>query len=454
MHLFERDCSLQRRYQKVIEEAPAPGLAPARRAAMGAAAVAAAQATDYVGAGTVEFIAAGDRFYFMEMNTRLQVEHPVTEMITGQDLVAWQIRVAVGEPLPLAQDDLAIDGHAIEARIYAENPARDFLPAAGRLVHLRLPAESAHARVDSGVREGDEVSVHYDPMIAKVIVWDRDRPAALRRLRAALAETEVVGPATNVAFLAAVALHPDFTAGTIDTGFIARHRADLLAKAGPVSDEVLAVAALCELLARRAEAECRARRSSEPHSPWHDTAGWRLNVATHTRLLFRDGPGDAPEIPVIVTYRAGGYGFDLPGGHVEAHGDLTVDGTLLVDLDGRRLCACVVRQGGDHGTELTVLLRGARRALHLVDPLEAVPEDEATAGTVAAPMPGKVVKVHVRAGESVARGAPLVVLEAMKMEHCLTAPVDATVGEVYHGAGELVEEGAKLLVLEPARNTQ
>ena len=213
LHLFERDCSIQRRHQKVIEEAPAPGLSAARRAEMGAAAVAATKASGYLGAGTVEFICRGDDFYFMEMNTRLQVEHPVTEMITGQDLVEWQFRVAAGEALPCAQDDLAIRGHAIEARIYAEDPAKDFLPATGKLACLRLPEQGPHLRIDSGVREGDEVTVHYDPMIAKVTVWGRDRRAAVKRLGAALGAIQILGPANNVAFLAAIAGHAAFGAG-------------------------------------------------------------------------------------------------------------------------------------------------------------------------------------------------------------------------------------------------
>ena len=443
IHLFERDCSLQRRYQKVLEEAPAPGLSAARRAEIGAAAVAAARAAGYRGAGTVEFISDGKNFYFMEMNTRLQVEHPVTEMITGHDLVEWQIRVAAGEALPLGQDDLAMTGHAIEARIYAEDPVNDFLPATGKLAHLRLPGDGAHVRVDAGVREGDEVSVHYDPMIAKLIVWGRDRPAAVARLRGALAETEVAGPATNVEFLAAIAAHPAFAAGEVDTGFLARHRADLVPEAAPASNEVIALACLAELLRRRAAAEAQARRSDDPYSPWFQTTGWRLNVETHSRIAFRDGDRD---VTATVTFRPDGYVIDLPDGRVAARGELGPNGALRADLDGRRFPASVVR----HGEELTVLLRGGSHRLRVVDPLAGAETEEVGGGRITAPMPGKVVKLHVAPGEAVVRGAPLIVLEAMKMEHSLFAPADGSVAEVFYQVGDLVEEGTELMVLEDA----
>ena len=248
LYLFERDCSIQRRHQKVIEEAPAPDMDPARRKQMGEAAVAAAKAIGYVGAGTVEFIANQDgTFYFMEMNTRLQVEHPVTEMITGQDLVEWQLVVAAGGKMPLTQDQLSIDGHAVEVRLYAEDPNRNFLPSTGTLVHLRLPTEGAHVRVDTGVREGDTVTPFYDPMIAKVIVHDRDRTSAMRRMAALMGETEVVGVTTNAALLKALCSHPAFVGGEVDTGFIERHRDELFAKAGQADDRAFAVATLARV---------------------------------------------------------------------------------------------------------------------------------------------------------------------------------------------------------------
>ena len=445
VHLFERDCSIQRRHQKVIEEAPAPGMTPERRAAMGKAAVTAAKASGYVGAGTVEFISDGADFYFMEINTRLQVEHAVTEMIVGLDLVEWQLRIAGGEPLPLDQDGLAINSHAIEARIYAEDPAKDFLPSTGRLVHLRLPKEGDHVRVDAGVREGDDVSRHYDPMIAKLIVWERDRPAALARLGAALAETEVVGPETNVEFLAAVAAHPAFAAGEVDTGFIDRHRAELVRGPAPASDEALALACLGEILHRRRAAEARARVSTDPFSPWHDTTGWRLNMETHIRLSFSDG---AREISVTVHYRPGGYVLDLPGASLAASlsagGESGSGAEVVADLDGRRVSGAVVRRGA----ERIVLLSGARYRLRLVDPFESAATEDAGVGRMTAPMPGKIVKVHVSPGQKVVRGAPLIVLEAMKMEHSISAPADGKVAKVHYAAGDLVEEGAELIAFE------
>ena len=310
VHLFERDCSVQRRHQKVIEEAPAPGMTAARRRQMGSAAVAAARAVGYVNAGTVEFIVDGaGEFYFMEMNTRLQVEHPVTEMITGLDLVEWQLRVACGEPLPFAQEQLAIKGHAIEARVYAEEPARDFLPATGRIQHLREPAVSPHVRVDTGVREGDEIGVHYDPMIAKLVAWDVDRDAALRRLRAALAEFQVVGPGTNLQFLLALTSHRAFAAahrepGLLDTGLIARHRASCCPKARSLRTRYWLSRCCPSCCAWIATAQAAARASGDPWSPWNLHDGWRLNEDNHHVFAFQDGER---EVSVTAHYRKEGF---------------------------------------------------------------------------------------------------------------------------------------------------
>jgi 3-methylcrotonyl-CoA carboxylase alpha subunit len=444
VYLFERDCSVQRRHQKVLEEAPAPGMTPERRAAMGGAAVAAAKAIGYVGAGTVEFIAdQSGTFHFMEMNTRLQVEHPVTEMITGQDLVEWQLRVAWGEPLPRRQDELALDGHALEARIYAEDPAKGFLPATGRIVHLGTPLASRHVRIDTGVAAGDEISPHYDPMIAKLIVWERDRTAALARMRAALDQFQVVGVTTNVAFLARLVTSKAFASADLDTGLIERSKDELFPAPHPASDEVLALATLSELLDHDRAAREHAAASGDPWSPWNACDGWRLNQDNHHILVFREGEH---QVAVTAHYRRGAFEVELPGGRRMLSGE--TDGTHGVRawLDGKALAATVVRSGASiavfHGAE--------RHSLELHDPWLAEVEGEAHGGGLAAPMPGKVIAVLVTAGASVERGAPLVIMEAMKMEHTITAPGAGTVKEILYAVGEQVAEGAELIRFDAA----
>ncbi|HEY5674280.1 MAG TPA: acetyl/propionyl/methylcrotonyl-CoA carboxylase subunit alpha [Malonomonas sp.] len=439
LHLFERDCSVQRRHQKVLEEAPAPGLSEELRQAMGDAAITAAKSINYVGAGTVEFLLDSDgSFYFMEMNTRLQVEHPVTEMISGQDLVAWQLQVAAGQPLPCTQQQLKINGHAIEARIYAEDPTREFLPSIGGLQHLRFPAENAHLRIDTGVRQEDEVSIHYDPMIAKLIVWDVNRSAALRRLRRALEQVEVVGVTTNVAFLAAVARQAAFAAGNFDTGFIEQHRAELIPSAAPASEQTLILASLQLLLSRDADARRMAAKSGDPHAPWHQTGGWRLNCDNHHSLSFADGETD---LQVTMHYRPDGYLFEMPSGSVEVSGRFAADGRLQATINGQQLTAQVVRRG----LELTVLYAGSSHRLLLHDPHVEALEQEDAGGRLTAPMPGKVIALLVEDGTWVKRGTPLVILEAMKMEHTINAPSDGTVTQMNFKAGMLVADGATLL---------
>ena len=444
VYLFERDCSVQRRHQKVIEEAPAPNLPDDLRRRMGEAAVAAAKAVNYVGAGTVEFLYEDGGFYFIEMNTRLQVEHPVTEKITGLDLVEWQLRVAAGAELPLRQDQLTRRGHAFEARLYAEDPQRDFLPAIGKLVRLRPPAENDHVRVDTGVREGDSVTMYYDPMIAKLIVWDEDRDSALRRLRVALAEYEVVGVTTNVAFLGAIAGHPAFKAVEIDTGFIERHRADLLPPPAPVADKALAAASLSVLLKRREEAQAALRARSDRYSPWLLANGWRLNEENHYDLRLMDGD-TARE--VTLHFRSDGYEVAVDGGKaMPVTGVSLADGLLTATLGGMRTCATVVQQGLD----ITMLIDGAVSRLTLDDPSARAAEQEGGSGRLTAPMPGTVVRVLVEAGQSVEAGTPLMLLEAMKMEHTIKAPAAGTVSAVNFAAGDQVSEGVDLLVLDIA----
>lgn len=450
VYLFERDCSVQRRHQKVLEEAPAPGMSSDRRAAMGQAAVAAARAVGYVGAGTVEFIANQDgSFYFMEMNTRLQVEHPVTEMITGLDLVEWQLRVAAGEALPLQQDQLRLQGHAIEARIYAENPEKGFLPAIGTLTHLRCaPAveftlaaagatQPAAVRIDSGVREGDAISPFYDPMIAKLIVWGADRQAALRNLTRALAQYQVVGLATNIGFLQRLVAGQAFATAELDTGLIERHRDSLFPPLSAPATDTLALAAAALLQ--------QERQASTSHDPWAQTSGWRLNTRLVRTLCFED---DAGKHSVQVEYAGNGQHWQLQiAGRTHTLEIHTASAErLLITLDGRTLHATVVREAecwhlfDAHG----------QRSLRYLDPLAHAGHTEAEGGRLTAPMPGKIVALLVEQGASVAQGAALLIMEAMKMEHTITAPAAGTVLALLYAVGDQVAEGAQLLDFKAA----
>ncbi len=449
VHLFERDCSVQRRHQKVLEEAPAPGMTSERRAAMGAAAIAAARAVGYVGAGTVEFIVdRDDNFYFMEMNTRLQVEHPVTEMITGLDLVEWQFRVAAGEPLPLRQEQLAIRGHALEARIYAEDADRGFLPSTGRLIHFAPPRETLHVRVDAGVEQGDEITPHYDPMIAKLIVWDDShenaRERARQRMLQALAEFRIVGVTNNVAFLARLVACPAFAQADLDTGLIERERDFLFpdaANAAPPQEAWL-LAALAELLRDRNDARAQARASADPYSPWHLRDGWRLNGSARRTILLRAG---SHEQRLVAAYAADDFVFELTGRSLRARGELQGDGNLRADLDGRRITATVICAG----EKRHVFFDGLSFVFAAVDPLHHVGEGTGAEGNLTAPMPGKVIAQLVPAGTWVDKGAPLVVLEAMKMEHTLVAPCTGMVKAYRYAIGEQVADGAELVDFEP-----
>ena len=441
LHLFERDCSIQRRHQKVVEEAPAPGMTEERRAAMGKTAVNAAKAIGYEGAGTVEFIVGADgAFHFMEMNTRLQVEHPVTEMITGQDLVEWQLRVAAGERLPLAQEDLSITGHAVEVRLYAEDPDRDFLPRTGTLRRLRLP-ESDGIRCDSGVEEGDNVTAHYDPMIAKLIAWSPDgRAAALRRLDRALAETEIVGLENNRDYLQRIIGYSAFIEGTFDTGFVETFADAIAAPDAPPGDTALACAALAIELDRQEKAAAAASASTEPWSPWHQVNGWRLNDTGRHDIRLASG---GTECVVPVAYRDAGYVLDLPSGPtactVEKSG-----GRLRMRIGDLRIVA------GAHVDDdsVTVWIDGKRTPFERIDPLAAVADLEEADDRLVAPMSGKVIRVMAKAGAAVEAGEPLLVLEAMKMEQTIVAPGDGTVGAVHYNAGDQVEEGAQLVDFE------
>jgi len=412
IHLNERDCSVQRRHQKVLEEAPAPGMTPERRHAMGAAATRAALAVGYLGAGTVEFIVspAGD-FYFMEMNTRLQVEHPVTEMITGLDLVEWQLRVTTGEPMPLTQDQVPLRGHAIEARLYAEAPFKGFLPSTGKLVHLRFPTTNASVRVDTGVAEGDTITPYYDPMIAKLVVHGEDRADALQKLQQALAACEIAGPENNVTFLRRVVACNEFASGRVDTGLIERNQAELLNITAPTA-ELLAWLAAAEYIAETTQAIERAKPSGEPATPWAVVDGWRGTAPASLSYVFRH-----EATPYVVAGNA-----SLPAG-------------VNVVRDG-------VRRHVFHAGETLTLER-----VNVLAEAIAAAERNASGGHAGlrAPMPGRVVAQLAAVGSKVVAGAPLLVLEAMKMEHTLTAPKAGTVVSFLHATGAQVQEGDELV---------
>ncbi len=432
--LFERDCSVQRRHQKVIEEAPAPLISKQLREALGKAARDAARAVEYVGAGTVEFLLDREGgFHFMEMNTRLQVEHPVTEFITGLDLVEWQLRVAAGEPLPLRQEQLTMRGHAIEARIYAEDPEHNFLPSIGRLVHLKTPASSIHVRIDTGVEQGDEITPYYDPMIAKLIVWDETRELALQRLERALGEYQIVGLANNLEFLRKIVTSRSFAEVRLNTGLIEQERSWIESNTSDGSAEALAVAALAQILRER-------NTAGNDHSPWARRDGWRLNGDYRRTLAFFHGDDEAR---VLVQYRGStlsiASGDDAP---IEASGELHESGHLNAVLGAQRIKADVVVHGDQHH----VFLQGRHFVFTLDDPLDVTSgHHHAKDGGLRAPMPGRVVAHLVEPGQPVERGASLMVLEAMKMECTIHAPEAGHVETFHFAPGDQVSEGAELL---------
>jgi 3-methylcrotonyl-CoA carboxylase alpha subunit len=447
VYLHERDCSVQRRHQKVLEEAPAPGMPPERRAAMGEAAVAAARAVGYVGAGTVEFIANQDgSFYFMEMNTRLQVEHPVTEMITDTDLVEWQLRVAAGQPLPKQQHELAIHGHAIEARVYAENPERGFLPSIGTLQCMDTPAhvafELGDVRIDSGVRAGDAISPFYDPMIAKLIVRGADRAQALARMAQALSAFHIVGLATNIAFLKRLVEGDAFAHADLDTGLIERNAATLFPPAGPAPLAALALAAVALVSAETSA-------SANPADPWASAHGWRMNGAYRRRLAFGDeyaATTQAKVYAIDIIYHADGWTLEA-GGATHALALVSHhDGRYAIRLDGQAIQGTVRRDG----EALHVFTGGMHHVLAWNDPLAHAGEHETADGRLTAPMPGKVVAVIASSGQQVRKGEPLVIMEAMKMEHTIAAPSDGLVEEVLYQVGDQVADGAPLLAFKAA----
>ncbi len=410
VHLFERECSIQRRHQKILEETPSPYLdsvADDMREYMGAAAVAAARAIAYRGAGTIEFIAGEDReFFFMEMNTRLQVEHPITEMTTGEDLVEWQLRVAAGEPLPLQQNEILPFGHAIEVRICAENPANQFLPETGKLALFAIPAPSDDVRIDTGVAEGDDISVFYDPMIAKLIVWGEDRSEAIRRMQQALAHSGVIGCKTNLGFLQRLLHHPAYAAGITDTGFIAEHYAQLIPAADELPESVMALAAQ-SIMAD----ELLVCDDTDLYSPWNDVRGWRMNLEAQRHFTFKTA----------------------------AEGELihySVNPTLPQTLPQ----ASVLRAQD----ALQVILPERRYDLIYIDPHHYESADDAPQGRLTALMPGRIVALLVKPGEAVTQGQPLLIMEAMKMQHTIVSPKDGVIERVAFKENDLVQADALL----------
>ncbi|MGC3872997.1 acetyl/propionyl/methylcrotonyl-CoA carboxylase subunit alpha [Halomonas sp. GXIMD04776] len=449
VYLFERDCSVQRRHQKVLEEAPAPGMNEELRREMGEAAVRAAREIGYVGAGTVEFLLNVDNsFYFMEMNTRLQVEHPVTEMITGEDLVEWQLRVAAGLPLPKNQEELTIDGHAFEARLYAEDPEQDFLPATGRLKRFGLDLAGAglaasQVRLDSGVEAGDEVSMHYDPMLAKLIVHGDDRDQALATLNRALAALDVSGVTTNRAFLQRLASHPAFKKAELTTRFIEQHEAELFA-ASALDDEAYGSAALVAL--------DLLRRESQAGSPWDRRDGWRLNAPTQIRIALTDSAhatdeADSAAIVTVLAERHKGSAWQLHLNGRILEGQLQpVEGDgVAITLNGHRRRWLARRDRAEHGEVL--VLGDAEKEIRLFwRRLDAVDHGHHEIdATLTAPMHGTVVALLVEPGQQVEKGTPLMVMEAMKMEHSLNAPANGVVDTFHFAAGDTVGQGDELL---------
>ncbi|AKX46657.1 3-methylcrotonyl-CoA carboxylase [Thiopseudomonas alkaliphila] len=424
VYLNERDCSIQRRHQKVVEEAPAPGLTPELRQAMGEAAVKAAQAIGYVGAGTVEFLLdARGEFFFMEMNTRLQVEHPITELITGQDLVAWQIRIARGEALPLTQAQIPLNGHAIEVRLYAEDPDNDFLPATGTLNLYREPAAGEGRRVDSGIEEGDSISPFYDPMIGKLIAWGENREEARQRLLSMLAETRISGVRTNLAFLSRILAHPAFAAAELDTDFIPRHEQDLFVTPSELPNEFWQLTGKAWALTQADRV-----RHDDPTSPWATASGWRS--AQPQRYVLNLQTGEQQQ-KVVVT--------DAELANASIAGD-----QLVLEQAGIRQRFPALRVNHT----LYLEWRGELHAITEVDFIAQAAAGSQQQGGLTAPMNGSIVRVLVEPGQAVEEGATLVVLEAMKMEHSIRAPHAGTVQNIFCAEGDMVTDGMVLVELD------
>uniref|UniRef100_A0A8D0CJI7 Methylcrotonoyl-CoA carboxylase subunit alpha, mitochondrial n=1 Tax=Scleropages formosus TaxID=113540 RepID=A0A8D0CJI7_SCLFO len=435
VYLFERDCSVQRRHQKIIEE---PGISPEVRKKLGEAAVRAAKAVNYVGAGTVEFIMdAQHNFYFMEMNTRLQVEHPVSEMITGTDLVEWQLRVAAGEKLPLAQEEIKLRGHSFEARIYAEDPNNGFLPGAGPLLHLSTPQSDEHTRIETGVRQGDEVSVHYDPMIAKLVVWGEDRAAALKKLRYCLRQYNIVGLSTNIDFLLHLSSHPEFKAGNVHTSFIAQHHAQLFPAPQAPSHQVVCQAALGLLLREQAHTQHFSAQSHDKYSPFASCTGRRVNILHKRNMTLQ--LGDSSESFVLP--QIDDESFQV-WGEVQTEGEVSFLHCCINGVLSRPKLVIL-----DNTVHLFSMEGSAEVTVPVPKYLAGVTGAAAQGGAVA-PMTGTIEKVLVKAGDKVQAGDALVVMIAMKMEHTIRAPKAGVIKKVLFKEGAQANRHAPLVELE------
>ena len=450
LHLFERDCSIQRRYQKVVEESPAPEISQELRTALGNAAVNLSKSVNYTGAGTIEFLVdAGAEdltkaFYFMEMNTRLQVEHPVTEMVTGLDLVEWQVRIAEGEALSFTQDDVSINGHAIEARLYAENPAKNFMPATGALKTLIWPKAEDPIRIDTGVRQGDDVTIYYDPLIAKVIGWGKDRASAAEKISQSLASIQIAGMENNLAFLTSIVTHPDFRAAKVNTGFIGDHFDQLTSPVNALPEAVFIIAGL--YLSEIAKSD-----STEPDtqkSSWSRIGRWQLNIAPADIFAMEMAEDEHPFI-IKMVYDQEQTEIQFPMGNTtlssyEIKGGKIKASTANGDIMG---------SAGKNGDTITIAYDDRIFELRSVSPDEVNYEHEHFSGSLTAPLPGKVTRIEMKAGDQVKEGQDIVVLESMKMECALTAPIDGIIDQVLVEIDDTVEEGAEIVVLTPLDQT-
>ncbi len=449
VHLFERECSIQRRHQKILEETPSPFLDETMRAAMGEAAVKAAQAIHYVGAGTIEFIVGANReFFFMEMNTRLQVEHPVTEMTTGQDLVEWQLRVAAGEPLPLTQAEITRQGHAIEVRVYAENPANQFLPETGTLKRYYHPVpDGKNIRIDTGVVEGDTISIFYDPMIAKLIVWGQDRHVAISRLRHSLNQMGVIGLVTNIPFLSNLVTNAAFIAGTTDTLFVDTYLTSLLPQPETELPDLAVLGALAQVVMdEEAEAAQGAQHSADPFSPWHQPSTWRLNTRRQRRVILAN-PLKAANLEILLSGVKGQYRATLLDDTKNTY-DFRVtrldENRLRLAFADTQIVLTVLREQD----ALTVFLADQRFDLIKINPFVFESADEVPGGRLTAAMPGRIAKVFVSVGDQVEKGQPLLILEAMKMEHTIHSPRDGVIERIVYQVDQIVEADAVLFAFK------